>query len=468
MDISEVSDYSLDVDDYDEILPIQKSYEVEFRPMTHKELQAIQVIETEQVAMILGCKLEVAAVLLRSFKWNKDRLIEQYMDDEKKTCKDANVVLSDSPKLLSLPGFSCDICYSEENDLYSLALSCQHRFCINCYEKYLVIKIAEEGESRFLSCPGYKCNLSVNEAVVSQIVPEKILEKYKTLLLKSYVDDQSNLKWCPSPNCDNAIECKVTTAQLDRIIPTVTCAEGHKFCFGCLLQDHQPSLCSTAKLWLKKCADDSETANWISVNTKECSKCNSTIEKNGGCNHMTCKKCKYEFCWICQGIWSTHGTAYYTCNRFDASDAVTARDAQAKSRTSLERYLHYYNRYANHDQSAKLDKDLYIKTEMKMDTMMKESTEFSWIQVQFLKSAVDVLLKSRQTLMWTYCLAYYLARTDNATALFEDNQRDLEMAVEGLSELLEMPITADNTAEIRTLVLDKMEYGLNLINCSES
>ena len=68
--------------------------------------------------------------------------------------------------------------------------------------------------------------------------------------------------------------------------------------------------------WLKKCADDSEvgqyvclyvyvctclrgghsslslssqTANWMQANTKECPKCKSTIEKNGGCNHMVCR-----------------------------------------------------------------------------------------------------------------------------------------------------------------------------------
>lgn len=58
----------------------------------------------------------------------------------------------------------------------------------------------------------------------------------------------------------------------------------NRFCFGCSLDDHQPTTCGVAKLWSKKCADDSETSNWIAANTKECSKCNSTIEKNGGCN----------------------------------------------------------------------------------------------------------------------------------------------------------------------------------------
>jgi ariadne-1 len=56
-----------------------------------------------------------------------------------------------------------------------------------------------------------------------------------------------------------------------------------------------------------KCKNESKTANWILANTKPCPKCSSRIEKNQGCNHMTCQKCKYEFCWICMGDWTVHG-----------------------------------------------------------------------------------------------------------------------------------------------------------------
>ena len=48
-------------------------------------------------------------------------------------------------------------------------------------------------------------------------------------------------------------------------------------------KNHQPLTCRYVKLWEKKCADDSETGNWLMANTKECTKCNATIEKNGGC-----------------------------------------------------------------------------------------------------------------------------------------------------------------------------------------
>lgn len=50
------------------------------------------------------------------------------------------------------------------------------------------------------------------------------------------------------------------------------------------------------KKWIKKTNDDSETSNWISANTKECPKCNVTIEKNGGCNHMVCRNNNCKVC----------------------------------------------------------------------------------------------------------------------------------------------------------------------------
>ncbi|CAG8642306.1 8210_t:CDS:2 [Ambispora leptoticha] len=168
------------------------------------------------------------------------------------------------------------------------------------------------------------------------------------------------------------------------------------------------------------------------------------------------RKCKYEFCWVCMGPWSEHGTSWYNCNRFDEKSSQDARDQQAKSRASLERYLHYYNRYANHEQSAKLDRELYLKTEKKMEEM-QQTSDLSWIEVQFLKKAVDILVQCRMTLKWTYAFAFYLAR-NNQTEIFEDNQRDLEMAVEQLSELLEKPIEADKIAELKQEVLNKTVY----------
>lgn len=41
---------------------------------------------------------------------------------------------------------------------------------------------------------------------------------------------------------------------------------------------HAPTDCATIKKWLTKCADDSETANYISAHTKDVSDMNNDLQ----------------------------------------------------------------------------------------------------------------------------------------------------------------------------------------------
>lgn len=69
---------------------------------------------------------------------------------------------------------------------------------------------------------------------------------------------------------------------------------------------------------------------------------------------MSCKKCHYEFCWLCMSEWSKHGYNY-SCN-------VYVEDGKEKSdsRKALNRYLHFYDRFTNHKNSLKLENDVII------------------------------------------------------------------------------------------------------------
>lgn len=143
--------------------------------------------------------------------------------------------------------------------------------------------------------------------------------------------------------------------------------------FNCGSEYHAPTGCETIKRWLTKCADDSETANYISAHTKDvsfahgltksclgrilivhrstkyiffsqCPKCNICIEKNGGCNHMQCYNCKHDFCWMCLGDWKTHGSEYYECSRYKENPNIAHESAHAQAREALKKYLHYFER----------------------------------------------------------------------------------------------------------------------------
>ncbi|KAI9889148.1 MAG: hypothetical protein M1814_005739 [Vezdaea aestivalis] len=438
----------------------RKAFEVEFKVYGPAEVQKQQDKQIEEVGMLLGQPAESTAILLRYMRWNKEKLIEQYMEEREVILEKAGLGESSMIKTKTevVTGFSCDICCEDEIGLESYAIRCGHRFCADCYRTYLVGKIKDEGEAALIQCPKEGCNRIVDSKSLDYLIDSgldsSVKERYHELLTRTYVDDIASLKWCPAPECVYAIECGVKKKDLAVKVPTVYCKCGDAFCFGCGHTDHQPAFCLLVKRWLKKCADDSETANWINAHTKECPKCNSTIEKNGGCNHMTCRKCHHEFCWMCMGIWSEHGTSWYNCNRFSGKAGETGKDDQARSRQSLERYLHYYNRYANHEQSAKLDADLYLKTEKKMQMLQAESG-MSWIEVQYIEAASVALQQCRQTLKWTYAFAYYLAR-NNFTEIFEDNQKDLEMAVENLSEMFERPVS--ELKELKSDMLNKTVY----------
>ena len=84
------------------------------------------------------------------------------------------------------------------------------------------------------------------------------------------------MRWCSAPNCTNAVKVSHVEAK------PVTCRCGHKFCFACSENWHDPVRCHLIKKWIKKCDDDSETSNWINANTKECPTCNATIGKGYG------------------------------------------------------------------------------------------------------------------------------------------------------------------------------------------
>ncbi|KAG0370456.1 hypothetical protein BGZ54_006232 [Gamsiella multidivaricata] len=436
----------------------KKSYEIEFSVLFQEDITAAQVNASSHVAGMLGVSDNQAVVLLRTYKWNIERLIEQYMENPEKTFDQAGVVVdaAQAPVMDRPSEFECLICYDNSPGGDALGLQCGHIFCQACYEQYLTQKIVDEGECRRIRCPESGCAVLLDEHTIGKIVSVPVMEKYRVLQDREYVAEMDSLRWCPGPDCENAVECQLPHSSFTTIVPAVKCACGYKFCFGCGQNDHQPAPCRLAKLWQKKCADDSETTHWILTYTKECGKCQSTIEKNGGCNHMTCRKCQYEFCWVCMGPWEEHGSNWYTCNRFEEVESAEARDQQNKSRATLERYLHYYNRFANHEQSAKLDQELYNRAEKNMEEIQLTSA-LSWIEAQFLQKAVDTLTSSRMVLRWSYAFAYYLVKS-NMTELFEDNQRDLEMAVEALSELLEKPIEKETIAELRQQIIDKTVY----------
>ena len=98
------------------------------------------------------------------------------------------------------------------------------------------------------------------------------------------------------------------------------CSCGNYMCLDCGKEDHQPCNCVQVKAWLDKEEDNNENLTWLKANTKPCPGCGSFIEKNQGCNHIHCRHCGHDFCWLCKGLWKDHGSGtggYYACNIYE-------------------------------------------------------------------------------------------------------------------------------------------------------
>jgi ariadne-1 len=75
--------------------------------------------------------------------------------------------------------------------------------------------------------------------------------------------------------------------------------------------------------------------------------------------------------------WDVHGYSNTTCNAFVEPEPDAA---STEAKQNLERWLFYFDRYNNHELSAKLDKALLERTEERVSEI-QETSRLSWIEV---------------------------------------------------------------------------------------
>ena len=200
----------------------------------------------------------------------------------------------------------CEIC----NEIfiineYNKLEKCGHAFCSGCWYDSLSVKI-KENKLASIKCLDYKCQEKLPGSFIYDILKEDndLLKIYKRYKLELEVIENPNKKLCPYPNCDSYLELK------DIHIKDVSCLNKHKFCFLCLKKPHGSLPCNENGL------DKSVLEYAMNNFVKKCPKCNIIIEKNDGCNHITCTKCGYQWCWLCNGQYNENHFNEGKCKGF--------------------------------------------------------------------------------------------------------------------------------------------------------
>lgn len=424
------------------------------RMLDSSDLVPIMKHKIVEVTSVLEVPTSAASILLREHKWVKERVFESFFSDDSEKIQEKcgirsrcqNKAVPKVCKPCDGGNKECQICTDDGfTSAEMLGMPCGHEFCRDCWGQFVEFMIQGGPSCVRTTCPQANCREAVTEEEVAAVRPD-LLAKYQSFQLRSFVEINGMARWCPGPGCNRvAMEMDgVSVGDFSRVAECDECDT--RFCIRCGQEPHSPATCKELARWNEKCRNESETANWILANTKACPKCSSRIEKNQGCNHMSCQQCKYEFCWVCLRDWSEHGAntgGYYKCNKFDASNGGDDQSDAAKAKRELDRYLHYYKRYHAHSEAQKFAKKQLRDTEARMIILQESTSDNStWTDVEFLKAAVEQLIECRRVLKYTYTFAYYL--TDKSKQMqkerFEYHQEMLEKFTENLSELSEKPL----------------------------
>lgn len=181
-----LADFGDDLDagfsyDKDIVQKTKKPYEVDYKVLSPTDIEREQNKQINEVASILNLPPESAAILLRHGRWNRERLIEAYMDRPEEILEGAGLGqnFEGAPRTKVVPGFMCLICCEDDGDLQTYAMRCGHRFCVDCFRQYLSQKIKEEGEAARIQCPQDNCHRIVDSKSLSLLVTNDLKERYE-------------------------------------------------------------------------------------------------------------------------------------------------------------------------------------------------------------------------------------------------------------------------------------------------
>jgi len=464
VDCTDPCDWFLDEDMEDEPM-----FEILERP----DLIARMRDSVDSIASQLNVSPGDAVLVLQYFNWKTEDLLHDYYDKPDYYLSKAGVV-DRTKSILARNGDpeQCRVCLDEKKASEFYALGCGHSYCRDCWQEYLQGYALNEGAAiTQTSCMFPKCTAKLTEKDFEELALPSTLQKYMYFLLKEYSERELHSVFCPNPACGNAVVYSGSGRPTD----VVECHCGTRFCFSCGHEKHNPVSCDRLLEWLALLQDDSESLGYIKATSKPCFHCGTFTERISGCNHMICRRgtggCGGEWCWMCRNDWTSHGAhtgGFYSCNKYEESEAKVIDDqAQQFLTTKNEsRFLHYYNRYFNHDV---LMKDVLKQLSSgDVEITMGEYSKMTNADPEFFLEAAELLVECRRVLKYTYVYGYYMEESP-CKPLFEYQQASAEGITERLSELFHTPVDviAKSPLEFVNYVRVTKKFICNLVRSIE-
>ncbi len=190
----------------------------------------------------------------------------------------------------------CPICLTSFEDTKIIRLPCKCTSCSDCLTSWMVTQALElhyQTHENIL-CMSTACKKPFKVQQVLDQFNQQQQEVINAVLFDVYLKKEEDIRKCPNSQCTYA-----------GVIDTSKSCRNNLECSLCGTQWREKVHYTGFEEMMEVIKNRDIKSNelystiWEETFTRRCPKCQVNIEKNGGCNHMTCKKCQYEFCWLC-------------------------------------------------------------------------------------------------------------------------------------------------------------------------
>ena len=391
---------------------------------------------------LTNLSLSRAAILLRHVRWNLDEACAKWSTDAASFKQVAGV--------------------SETTSTNGYDLGCGHEFCKECWTIYLTQNLyAVPSTAMEAICMSPTCNIIADRNMYQRYLNANQMELYNRVVIESFVDEQSAVRWCPMPDCGQAI--LYSERQL-----TVRCGNNHVFCFRCSEKPHAPCGCKESQAFLEKRTEkhspSGKLASKLAESIKPCPNPNCKIptEKISGCMYLLCAKCKCNWCWQC-GDYGSGRTErppphhVYDCNNSKNQEWVQTTDNLFDNDG---RFTWHMERYDNHMDSMRIAKIQRTEISLKAENVEREGRAVS---MEFMKTAVQLIVECRLLLAWSYGCAFFID-DEGARAMFDFQQNYLETTTEKLHGQIEemVKVSVDGGMKNKPIGQDEKMSIVNL------
>jgi len=196
----------------------------------------------------------------------------------------------------------CLICMTSFEKVKPIELRCSCKQCSYCLTSWILSEVQEMSYQmkKKINCMNDECKQPFQISDVVDQLSEDQRSMINDALLQAYLKEAPDIRKCPQKGCNYA-----------GIINIITPCDDKLECLKCgmkWIDKSQLSYEQSSYLSILGKANYNLITNqlWEIFFTKECPQCGVSIQKDGGCSHMTCRKCANSFCWSCLQKLDTH------------------------------------------------------------------------------------------------------------------------------------------------------------------